>query len=360
MRLNHISLTMILLLAVTPTAGASTTWYVNGLTGSDSHNCLSRTTACKTIGHAIAIARSGDSIIVAAAIYKENLTIDYSLTITGAVASTTIIDGGSVNTVVAVPDTGARVTISDVTIRNGHAQFGAGILNNGTLTISNSTISNNHGTSDRFSTGGGISNGGTLTINDSTVSGNSVGAWLDSGGGGVANGGTLSINDSTLTGNSASSLGEASGGAIYNRGKLAINNSTISGNSAKSGGGIYNYPGYTVTIQNSIVANSVSGGNCSGTIASNGYNLSSDAACHLEGSGDLNSIDPKLGPLQNNGGPTQTQALLSGSPAIDGGNPAGCTDGVGHLLKTDQRGLPRPDAEDIGGCDIGAYERQSD
>jgi hypothetical protein len=67
-----------------------------------------------------------------------------------------------------------------------------------------------------------------------------------------------------------------------------------------------------------------------------------------------------LGPLQNNGGPTQTMALPSGSPAIDAGNPNGCTDNKGHLLKTDQRGMPRPDKEDSGGCDMGAYESQSD
>jgi len=65
-----------------------------------------------------------------------------------------------------------------------------------------------------------------------------------------------------------------------------------------------------------------------------------------------------LGPLQNNGGPTQTQALLPGSPAVDAGNPNGCTDGSGNLLKTDQRGAPRPDPEDTGGCDIGAFEKQ--
>ena len=68
-----------------------------------------------------------------------------------------------------------------------------------------------------------------------------------------------------------------------------------------------------------------------------------------------------LGSLQNNGGPTQTMALPSGSPAVDAGNPNGCTDGLGHLLKTDQRGAPRPDRpEDTGGCDIGAFEKQSD
>jgi len=80
----------------------------------------------------------------------------------------------------------------------------------------------------------------------------------------------------------------------------------------------------------------------------------------ITGPGDLNNTDPLLGSLQNNGGPTQTMALLSGSPAIDVGNPAGCTDGLGHSLKTDQRGMPRPDPEDKGGCDMGAYESQSD
>jgi hypothetical protein len=115
-----------------------------------------------------------------------------------------------------------------------------------------------------------------------------------------------------------------------------------------------------VTLQNTIVTNSSSGGNCGGTINSNGYNLSSDTTCNFNNSGDLNNTDPNLGPLQSNGGPTETMALLPGSPAIDTGNPGGCTDGHGHLLKTDQRGKPRPDKEDFGSCDRGAYERQTD
>jgi hypothetical protein len=116
-----------------------------------------------------------------------------------------------------------------------------------------------------------------------------------------------------------------------------------------------------MTLQNSIVANN-SGGNCyaRATITSNGYNLSSDGTCNFNSRGDLNNHDPLLGPLQNNGGTTDTMALLAGSPAIDAGNPAGCTDGGGHLLTTDQRGMPRPDREDTVGCDIGAYESQSD
>ena len=96
-------------------------------------------------------------------------------------------------------------------------------------------------------------------------------------------------------------------------------------------------------------------------MTSKGYNLSSDNTCKFGTSGDRNNTDPMLGPLQYNGGPnhTQTMALQPGSPAIDAGNPSGCTDSKGNLLKTDQRGMPRPDKEDTGGCDMGAYETQS-
>jgi hypothetical protein len=72
-------------------------------------------------------------------------------------------------------------------------------------------------------------------------------------------------------------------------------------------------------------------------------NLSSDGTCNFNNSGDLNNTDPKLGPLQNNGGPTQTQALCPVSPAIDAGNPNGCTDGNGHLLRADQPGARQMD-----------------
>ena len=95
-------------------------------------------------------------------------------------------------------------------------------------------------------------------------------------------------------------------------------------------------------------------------MVSKGYNLSSDSTCNFDGPGDMNNTNPNLGPFENNGGPTLTMALPSGSPAIEAGNPSGCTDGSGHPLKTDQRGVSRPDPEDAGGCDIGAYERQSD
>jgi hypothetical protein len=210
-----------------------------------------------------------------------------------------------------------------------------------------------------FAFGGGIYNAGTLTMSHSSFTENSAAGcpvfqrFSTCQGGGIDNLGGLTINNGTLSGNSA----VGGGGIASANGATTISNSTISGNSGLiHGGGISG----TATLQNSIVANSPKGGNCNGNMASKGYNLSSDGTCNFSGTGDLNNTDPKLGLLQNNGGPTQTQALLSGSPAIDAGNPSGCTDGKGHLLKTDQRSKPRPDKGDTGECDMGAYERQKD
>jgi hypothetical protein len=372
-------------LAIASTALASTSWYVNGISGSDSNNCTSAQTACKTIGHAISLALSGDSIKVAAATYNENLTIGASLNILGSNTNTTIIDGGGVNTVVTVSNANAHVTLSNVTVRDGYARQGGGVYNNGmltitrsiitgssavgpvgsgggifnagTLTINNSTLSKNSGRGTASGgLGGGIGNAGTATINNSTITGNIVSGVFGAGfGGGIGNSGTATVNNSTFSGNTAT----AWGGGIGNEGSLTINNSTISRNKA-SDGGVANYSG-VVILQNSIVAYN-SGGNCNArmTVTSNGYNLSSDATCDFNNTGDWNNVDPLLGPLRNNGGPTQTMALSSASPAIDMGNPSGCNDSKGHLLKTDQRGKPRPDKADTGGCDIGAYESQSD
>jgi hypothetical protein len=380
---------------------AGTRWYVNGVNGNDANNCKSAETACKTIGHAISLASSGDTIMVAAATYTENLTIDFSLTVIGAGATTTIIDGGAANTVVTTSSASAQDFLAKVTIQNGLAvngaginnaanltinevvvtanstgsgeTHGAGIYNTGTLTVNNSTLSNNI---NGFS-GGGVFNSGTLTINKSTVEGNSAPY-----GGGCTNFGPLVINDSTFSGNTAPVNEVGSGGGIFNSGSLQINNSTFAGNTAVNGGGIDGGT-QTVTISNSTIAensgsefsgggiatigkvilqNSIvaknSGGNCAGTMTSNGYNLSSDDSCEFSGPGDLNNTAPSLGPLRNNGGPTQTMALIPGSPAIDAGNPNGCTDGNGNLLKTDQRGYPRPGPNDHHGCDMGAFENQ--
>ena len=394
-----------LILTLVPTARASTTWYVNGSNGSDSNNCMSSETACRTIGHAISLASSDDSIMVAAAIYVENLTIGISVNVIGSAASATIIDGAGRSTVVTISSASAQVTLVNVTITNGihgiynrggtlilnnsavshnSAEFGgAGIYNAGILMINNSTVSaNSVGTrcigNPCPAAGGGIYSSSTLRISNSTIGQNSVHLscsfsyhpyYCQAFGGGIAGGGTLTINNSTIVGNGVSvscssapgfsQFCRAFGGGISISGSTMISNSTLSGNWMSTQGAGSNIYG-SATLQNSILANGPNGGNCAGTINSNGYNLSSDHSCNFNGPGDMNNTDPKLGTLGYYGGETQTIPLLSGSPAIDAGNPSGCTDGQGHLLKTDQRGQPRPDPEDTGGCDMGAYESQSD
>jgi hypothetical protein len=94
-------------------------------------------------------------------------------------------------------------------------------------------------------------------------------------------------------------------------------------------------------------------------MTSSGYNLSSDNSCSFNGAGDLNDTDPNLGPLAEQRWTNPDHSSAPRKPgAIDSGNPSGCKDGNGHLLKTDQRGKPRPNKEDGGGCDRRAYERQ--
>ena len=398
--------------SLAPTAVASTTWYVNGVSGSDSNNCTSPTNACKTIRHAVSLALSGDTIQVAAATYTENPTVGKSLNILGSGASTTILDGGGVSTVVTISSTASHVTLSKLTIRHGKGTSGGGINNSGTLTLTNSTVSGNLAPIPclhRFvfceitagtGFGGGIYNSGALIISNSIISGNHAGSYCNANpcsafGGGIYNRGTLmTIKNSTLTGNSAGTACSTSlscsvgvGGAFYTSGgTVTLSNSTITGSSAYrcsgtcggTGGAIVNASGNvsmnnitvsgnpaggifnsgTATLQNSIISSN-SGRNCAGTITSHGYNLSSDGSCALSNSGDRDSTNPVLGTLGYYGGPTSTIPLLTGSPAIDAGNPSGCTDSLGHLLKTDQRSMARPDTEDRGGCDMGAYERQS-
>jgi len=373
---NSSLLLLALFLTTGPNALASSTWYVNGVRGNDNNDGKSSQTACKTIGHAVSQSSSGDSIIVASATYQESLNVPFDLTIVGSGPRTTIIDGGGAATVVIVSHTGAHVRLSGLTIRNGLgvSQGGGGIYNVGTLTITETSVSGNSSNDSVTAAaglGGGIYNAGTLTVIQSTVRANSVTRYrmnASAFGAGIYNIGKLIITNSTLSGNQAADIwpaGVTYGGGIANiGGTVMISNSTISNNSAiirtpygaagTYGGGIYNGGSTGMpTLQNSIVANNRLGGNCNGMVNSDGYNLSSDSSCTLNGQGDKNNTNPMLGPLQNNGGPTQTMALLPGSPALSAGDPNGCTDASGQLLTTDQRGAPRPAS---GPCDIGAYQ----
>ena len=363
-------LLLAIFLALAPAALASTTWYVNGVSGSNKNNCKSPEEACKTIGHAISLAASGDAIMVAAATYNEHLTIGISLKVIGSSAATTIIDGGGLGHQghVVTISAGAQVALSNFTVQNGWVNgTGSGIANAGTLLVNNCIVTKNtaRGVTNP-GVGAGIQNGGVLTLNNSTVSGNAVNGVFGAGvGGGLGNQGVATINNSTFSGNSATSIG---GGIYVDYGAtVTINNSTFSGNQSQlsfGGGSIDNNNG-KATIQNSIVANSPSGVNCYSvapiTITSKGYNLSSDNSCNFNGPGDLNDTEPKLGTLGNHGGPTPTIPEMLDSPTVDAGNPSGCRDSQGHLLKTDQRGYPRPgkDKHDHR-CDMGAYERQTD
>jgi CSLREA domain-containing protein len=256
-----------------------------------------------------------------------------TLNLTGSTISgntSTYVGGGLLNY-------GDTVTHNS-SISGNTATYGGGIINGDTamLTLNCCTVSDNIANDD----GGGIQNAGTLTVNNSTISGNSGGA----AGGAIYNGGcfggtetnaVLTITNSTLSGNTA-----GTGGGIRNSGgTVTLNNSTVCGNTAV-GGGISSANG-TATVKNTIVANNkfddhTTPNDCNGTITSEGYNLISDNTTALSGAGDRNNIDPKLGPLANNGGPTWTHALLAGSVAIDAVPLASCT------VSTDQRGMSRP------------------
>lgn len=238
------------------------------------------------------------------------------------------------------------MTLNSTTISDNLGS--GGIFNYGTLALNSSIVSGH--TNTRGDGGGGIGNSGTLTLNSSTVSNNTA----ENGGGIFQTGGTVALNNSTVSGNTAS---QGSGGGIVvgwfaSSGNLSINNSTVSGNTATTGGGISNGFG-TVTLQNSILAGNVggNGSDFSGNIGSAGYNLIGNiSGCTFTpNTGDLTNTNPHLGPLEGLPG---YYPLFPSSPAINGGNPGGCTGSTGPLT-TDQRGRPR-----FGRCDIGAYEAQ--
>lgn len=253
-----------------------------------------------------------------------------TLTIDGAGQSITISGNNSVR--IFVVNSGATLTLNNLTVSNGFLfcsdegcrVWGGAIHNSGTVNISNSTFSNDSiSCLGEFCTAlsGAIYNhynSGTVNITNSTFSSNS------------ANGGALE----------GSIPGDGEGGAIYNYGTANISNSTFSGNSASDIGGIFNTYN-TVNIKNSIVANST-GGNCyktpAATFNASGVNFDTDGTC--PGFTQKTSAELNLGPLANNGGPTQTHALLAGSVAIDA--VTDCTDLAGNSVTQDQRGVSRP------------------
>jgi CSLREA domain-containing protein len=266
------------------------------------------------------------------------------LTVVGATARDTAIDGGDQSTIFTVP-TGGSLELRRLTLRDGKTD----------------------------ASGGGIRNDGTLTLVDMALAGNEA----VTGGGAVSSTGTLNVNRVAFVGNESNQPGAAvaiarTGGA--NPGIATITNSTVAGNLSKGGAALMLSGGGTLTLESStvsdnyggllhavggvrvadapstlVLANSIVAGNADhdcqadpgGAIVSQGGNLTGDAGCAAGP-----PADPKLGPLQDNGGPTDTFALLPGSPAIDSVTAPGCP-------IVDQRGAPRP----LGvACDAGAFE----
>jgi len=319
------------------------------------------------ITHAVTINGSGaENLTVAsngAFRVFDNLTSGVSiaaLTITNG--STTGGGGGIINE----GGSAATLRVSDCNITGNSADFGGGIFNsNGTLTVNNCTISDN----DAGFSGGGIFNSAlngaaTTLVTSSTISGNSAnandGGGIFSGAGGSAQSiASLTVSNSTVSGNSAAGNGGAIANAsdLINLSRATITNSTLSDNSAAAdGGGVYNAGTALFQIGNTIL-DAGSGDNIfnSGGATSLGFNMSSDdGAGVLTGPGDQINTDPLLGPLQDNGGPTFTQALLPGSPAIDAGDP-----NFAPPPSFDQRGLGF-DRIVNGRLDIGSFEVQGE
>ncbi len=271
-----------------------------------------------------------------------DLTIENCFIQDNISSGTTNIRGGGIRL------GGGTAHIQNSILRNnsvtGNSALGGAIFDWSTdLTIVNSTIENNLAASE----GGGIFNttGGNIHIIGSTIANNEA-AY----GGGITNGENMTITNSTISGNIASSVGA---GILQNYEILKISSSTVVSN---TGTGIYNNNFGVVFIKNTIAAYNLNNGtpaDCDGEIYSQGYNLIEDLTncTFISQPEDLTGLDPLLGPLANNGGQTETHALLSNSPAINSGV---CTDHNGSLIANDQRGVFRPQG---GTCDRGAVEK---
>jgi Right handed beta helix region len=297
------------------------------------------------------------------AIFDNNAVLTLSqVVVTGnkAVSNAAAAKGGGI----ALSDPAASLILIDSTVSNnkvaGTTAQGGGIylFDNSAVTIQRSTISGNQAGED----GGGIyfNNGGFLTLADSTVSGNKANAEVaGAGGGGIyLFGTTATIRNSTISGNNTDSAGFASNGggiAVMSSSSLVIQNNTVAFNSAigASGGGLFLTPGTAVSSVSTIVANNTAtlGADVAGQLVANFSLIGNTAGSTLltGSASNILSVDPLLESLADNGGPTQTHALKSGSPAVGGGsNPA--------VLSYDQRGVGF--ARQVGtGVDIGAIEQ---
>ncbi len=305
----------------------------------------------------------------------KNLTIQGPganlLTISGNNASRIFnLSGGTTNTI-------SGLTLSDARVQSGGTNHGGAIFNNAALTIIDSAISGSRVAGGTSNQGGGIFNTGTLTLTNTTLSGNLAISNTNTTqfGGGLANNGTATLVNCTISGNSVSGSAASTnrGGGIYvGAGTLTIVNSTLSANSAGAGatseGGGVDRTGGTSEVRNTIIAGNSAGTgpDLGGTFTSKGNNLvgKSDGSTGFTNGVNNDKVGTIASPLNavlaalgNYGGPTQTHALLPGSPAIDAANNCvvddSCVPALGQSITTDQRGSGRLFGSVV---DIGAFE----
>ncbi len=251
----------------------------------------------------------------------------------------------------------------------GQNGVGGAIFNAGTLTLDRTTASANGATggdskaaanetagkAGGAAAGGAIYSAGELTVVNSTVANNTAkggaggnggngafakdgGAGGDGTGGGLYGGVTVNLLNATIAANGASGGPGGKGGSGSYAG--------VEGPAGLGRGGNIARPNGSFSIANSIIANPTTNGNCWNSVTDGGHNISSDGSCKFTAAGSRNNLNPRLGPLASNGGPTKTMALLTNSPAIDSADGSICT-------SIDQRGIGRPQG---AGCDIGAFE----
>jgi filamentous hemagglutinin family protein len=345
-----------------------------------------------TVQNGVDVATTGGTVNLAPATYTlaQQVLISKDLTVRGQGAANTIVSGNNQTRVLQV-NAPFIVTLQDLTIANGNAVNGAGggITNEGDLTINNSVIRNNvaefsgGGINSNFgggnaflrlnnttvsnnsaqTNGGGISTDSIVFINNSTISGNSS----QNSGGGISSGNTLTITNSTISGNSA-----VFGGGITAELVVAVSNSTITNNSVvgegSSGGGILLSSGF-LELTNNIIAGNIgpdavreivrfnpeedtviSSHNLFGFNGNSGMDASIPSATDIIPAVGI-TLDRIITPLGNYGGPTQTHALVPGSPAINAGDP------IPEVPNptVDQRGAARDATPDIGAFESAGY-----
>jgi hypothetical protein len=274
-------------------------------------------------------ADDGDTILFAGDLRGElrlsdPLDVRDAVTIKGPGADQLTIRAGEDGSAI---DVEADTLISGLTISGGESGID---LMRGQLTLVESAV--------RGAVGPGIEVGdkATLILSRSLIA--------ENGGAGIENGdGTSRCINSTISGNGG-------GGIVNGDGEVDLANCTVASN---RGPGVNAGEGQ-VRLRNSLLAENSPA--CAGTVVSNGHNLADDASCGLRAAGDQDSADPRLGVLYGNGGRTATQAPGASSPVIDAGDPDGCADPAGGLLRVDQRGERRPSG---ARCDIGAVEVQA-